>query len=430
MVTARILPLRRALALVVLASVAVGCAHRTARPPRSTSNAVVPVITAAVGIVAPRRSLSGLVAPLQNIAITSTLAEPADEIYVEEGDRVRRGQVLAVLDTADLRAQLASDLSTAQSSKAKAEQTFDQAGLTIAQSSNSINAAAAAVRQAEQILATDRVTLTRDASLLRSGYVAQSQYDAQATQVKNDEQAVRAARVTLQNGVTQVHANGTTSRGLQGATVAAARADEQTALAQANQVRVQIAKATIVSSIDGVVVNRNLNPGEFPGTRQLFTVQQTDRVYAVLNGAGSQITGIRNRARVRVTAPDIPGRSLDGTVVGVLNAAQPGSTIFVVKVLVENHGEILRPGMVVSGTTSLPVVRGMRIPSTAFLDTTNSSVLSVREGVIHTVPVTMLAEDDKNAIVAGLLPGATIVANGQLGLSDGQPVATQRVAKQ
>jgi RND family efflux transporter MFP subunit len=227
-----------------------------------------------------------------------------------------------------------------------------------------------------------------------------------------------------------VNANGTTSRGLQGATVAAARADEQTALSQADQVRVQIAKATIVSSIDGVVVNRNLNPGEFPGTRQLFTVQQTDRVYAVLNGAGSQITGIRNRARVRVSAPDIPGRSLDGTVVGVLNAAQPGSTIFVVKVLVENHGEVLRPGMVVSGTTSLPVARGMRIPSTAFLDTTNSSVLSVRHGVIHTVQVTMLAEDDKNAIVAGLLPGETIVANGQLGLSDGQPVATQEVAKQ
>jgi HlyD family secretion protein len=430
MVTARTLPLRRALALVVLASVAGGCAHRSTRPPRNTSNAVVPVVAAAVGVVAPRRTLSGIVAPLQNVAITSTLAEPADAIYVQEGDRVRRGQVLAVLDTADLRAQLASDLSIARSSKAKAEQTFDQAGLTIAQSTNTINAAAAAVHQAEQTLATDRVTLTRDASLLRSGYVAQSQYDTQATLVKNDEQAVRAARVTLQNDVTQVHANGTTSRGLQGATVAGARADEQTALSQADQVRVQIAKATIVSSIDGVVVNRNLNPGEFPGTRQLFTVQQTDRVYAVLNGAGSQIAGIRNGARVRLTAPDIPARSLDGTVVGVLNAAQPGSTIFVVKVLVENHGEVLRPGMVVSGTTSLPVARGMRIPSTAFLDTTNSSVLSVRDGVIHTVPVTMLAEDDKNAIVAGLLPGATIVANGQLGLSDGQPVATQQVAKQ
>jgi hypothetical protein len=33
----------------------------------------------------------------------------------------------------------------------------------------------------------------------------------------------------------------------------------------------------------------------------------------------------------------------------------------------------------------------------------------------------MVAEDGKNAVVLGLHAGQTIVVNGQLGLSDGQP---------
>ena len=413
-----------AAALVLFGLVSAAGCGGAKRPPRTTANAIVPVVRAAYGSIAPVSTLSGTVAPLQNVAITSTLLEPADSVPVQEGDQVARGQLLALLDTADLEAQLQADIGTAASNHAKAEQTYDQAGLTIAQNSNTVNAAQAAVRAAQQTLANDQLTLTRDAQLLHSGYIAQSQYDLQATAVKNDAQALRSAQVTVQNDVSQVRANGTTSSGLQGATVAAARADEQTALAQAQAVRVQIAKARIVSPIDGVVVNRNLNPGEFPGVRQLFTLQETDRVYAVLSGSAAQVVGVRNGARVSLTSSNVPGRQIDGTVVGVLNGVTPGSTNFVVKVLVDNARGLLRPGMVVSGTTPLPGTQGIRVPVTAFLDTTDSTVQVVRAGVVATVPVTMLGQDAHNAVVAGLQPGETVIANGQLGLSDNQQVST------
>jgi HlyD family secretion protein len=412
-----------ALVLLGLLSTA-GCGRGAKRPPRTTANAIVPVVKAAYGSIAPVSTISGTVAPLQNVAITSTLLEPADSVPVQEGDHVARGQLLALLDTADLEAQLLADLGTAASNHAKALQTYDQAGLTIAQNSNTVNAAQAAVRAAQQTLANDQLTLTRDAQLLRNGYIAQSQYDQQATAVKNDEQTLRSAQVTVQNDVSQVQANGSTSSGLQGAAVASARADEQTALAQAQQVRVQIAKARIVSPIDGVVVNRNLNPGEFPGTRQIFTLQETDRVYAILSGSAAQVVGVRNRARVALTSANLPGRRIDGTVVGVLNGVTPGSTNFVVKVLVDNARGLLRPGMVVSGTTPLPASQGIRVPVTAFLDTTDSTVQVVRDGVVRTVTVTMLGADAHNAVVVGLQPGEAVVSNGQLGLSDGQPVST------
>jgi HlyD family secretion protein len=410
---------------IALVALATGCGQHAQRPTRSTAMAQVPVTAAQQGTVFPRTTLSGIIAPLQNVGITSSLTEPTDAVYVKEGDHVRAGQLLALLDTADLRAQLAADMATANSNQAKATQTYDQAGLTIAQNSNTVNAARAAVRQAEQTLATDSRNLQRDTMLLHQGYISQQAYDTQVTLVKNDQQTLRSARVTLQNDLSQVRANGTLSTGLQGANVASSRADAQMALAQADQVRVQIAKARIVSPVDAVVVNRNLNPGEFPGTRQLFTLQETDRVYAVLNGAASQIVGIANGATVNVASANLPGKQFTGKVEGVLNAINPGSTNFVVKVILPNPSGTLRPGMAVSGIAALPSASGMRIPATAFLDTTNSTVQTVTNNVVHTVKVTMLAQDQQNAIVSGLSPGTAVVTNGQLGLSDGQQVQPQ-----
>jgi hypothetical protein len=102
-----------------------------------------------------------------------------------------------------------------------------------------------------------------------------------------------------------------------------------------------------------------------------------------------------------------------------------------VNAIVNNANDLLKPGLVISGVARLPSASGIRIPATAFLDTTNSTVQVVRNGVVHTANVLMVAQDDKNAIVRGLSPGTTVVANGQLGLSDGEPVtiAQRQVAE-
>jgi HlyD family secretion protein len=389
------------------------------------------MIEASSGSVTPRSTLGGLIVPFQNVQITSTLVEPADTVLVQEGDHISKGQVIAQLDTQDLQAQLQSALGTIASDEAKTTQTSLQAGLTITQNGNTINSGQAAVRQAQQTLSTDTLNLTRDAQLLKEGYVAQSAYDAQKTLVMNDQQAVRSAQVNLQNTVSQVKTNGTTSTGLQGATIASVKADEQTAQGAANQLRVQIAKARIVSPIDGVVVNRNINPGEYPGSRQIFTLQQSDKVYAVLNGSGGQIVGVRAGSPVKIVSSD--RATLHGTaaVSAVLDQLTPGSTNFVIKAVLPNPGNQFHSGMVVTGQVSRPQTTGVRIPRTAFTDDTQTTVQTIvkkpgQNGapgftVIKTIPVTMVAEDGKNAVVEGVQVGEEIVVNGQLGLSDGQP---------
>jgi multidrug efflux pump subunit AcrA (membrane-fusion protein) len=412
---------RAGVAAVLLAALAAGCA-KSAPPKRVSSTARVPVVSAQDGVVKPGSTLGGIIVPFQNVQISSTLVEPTVSVNVNEGDHVTKGEVLAQLDTGDLEAQLKSDLGTAASDRAKAAQTYDQASLTITQNGNTVNAAQATLRQAQATLNKDRLDLARYSALYKQGYVAQQQYQAEVTLVQSDEQAVRAAQVTVQNAKSQVAANGTTTSGLQGAGVEAAKADEQTALGAADQVRVQIAKATIVSPIDGVVVNRNLNPGEYPGTRQLFTLQETDKMYAVLNGSGAQIVGVATGSPAKITSTDHATLSAQGKVVGVLDEVTPGSTNFVVKIVVPNPEGLFHSGMVVSGRVARPQSRGITVPVTAFLDDTHTTVQVVSNGLVKTQNVVMVADDGKNAVVRGLAQGVQVVANGQLGLADGQTV--------
>ena len=65
---------------------AAGCGSK-APPPKPPP----PTVTAAVatqGTIYPSEQLAGIIAPYQNVAIQSTLAEPADEVPVSEGDFV------------------------------------------------------------------------------------------------------------------------------------------------------------------------------------------------------------------------------------------------------------------------------------------------------------------------------------------------------
>src|SRR5579875_3814350 len=390
-----------------------------------------PVATTVARLTTVRATvtISGNIAPLQNVAISSSLSEPADAVLVNEGDHVRAGQVIAVLDTADLRAQLAqaestveTDLRTAQSDEAKVAQAKYTARLSIGQGTNAVQSARAALVQAQKTLDNDRANLQRDRQLLANGFIAQQTVDQQATQVANDSAAVQNAEANLRSAILNEQVNGSDNNGLQAANIAAARTAEQAAYAQADQVRTQIAKATIVSPVDGVVVNRNLNPGEYPGNRQIFTIQELDHVYAILNATTVQAFEARPGAPVTLTIQGQP-QTFTGRVVAVLDQLIPGSTNFAIKVDVPNPRGLLHSGMPVTGVIALPAARGITIPTTAFLDDTHSSVLAVgSDGVTHAVHVRELRSDGRRSIVRGLSPGTEVVANGQAGVADGEHV--------
>jgi multidrug efflux pump subunit AcrA (membrane-fusion protein) len=391
--------IRRVAACLIAVLLITACSHgRRGRggygAGAGSSPAPVPTAVAARTTVHPVLTISGIIAPYQNVMLSSNLAEPADAVPVNEGDHVARGQVLARLDTSDLEAQLASD-------EANATHTLYQGKLSISQGVD-------ALRQAETTLHTDRLNLLRDQQLFHQGYIARQTLDAQIETVRNDEQSVGSDQAT-------VSANGTlATEGLQSSAIAQARAD-------ALQVSVAISKAVIYSPVDGTVVNRNLNPGEYPGSRTIFVVQQDDTVYAELNASSADVFRISKGSPVTLTVPGSPGHAYAGSVVGVLGQVQPGSTNFTVKALVPRANGTLVSGLPVTGAIALAPTTGIGIPTAAFLDDSHSTVMIVAQnGAAQQVKVTEVASDGTTSIVTGLAAGTKVVANGQLGITAGQ----------
>jgi HlyD family secretion protein len=399
-------------------------AHRGRTGPQPAAN--VASTLARPATVHPAAQIAGIIAPYQNVSLSSSLSEPADRVNVIQGDRVTRGEILAVLDTTDLRATYLADERNALSADARAAQVKYQARLNIGQGGDQVKNAQATVEQAQASLKQAQADYARYDALLGGGYISAQQAQQQQTLVRNDQQQLASAQASLRSATLNQSVNGTNSQGLQAANIAAAVADAQSAHAQADQVQAQIARATIVSPVDGVVVNRNLNPGEYPGSRTIFTVQQLDPVYAELNASSSNVFVITRGSPVSLAVAGVPNAAAyTGRVSAVLGQVQPGSTNFTVEVIVANPGDRLQSGMAVTGTITLPAVSGIGVPATAFLDDSHTTLMTVGpDDTAKQQTVRELGSDGKTAVVTGLAAGTRVIVNGQLGITAGQKIAT------
>jgi HlyD family secretion protein len=421
--------LRCGLAAVLAVACLAACAHHQTGGKRRGGGAftpppeAIPTSAARTTTVHPQLSIAGIIAPLQNVAITSSLSEPADNVLVQEGDRVTTGQLLAQLDTADLRAQLANEVQLAASDEAKVAESRYNAQLQYGQNPQQVNQQQQTLHQAQQTLQQDELNLVRDRQLVTSGYIAQQQYDQQLTLVNNDRAAVRSAQSALQEAQIQQQVNGSPGQGLQQANIEDAIASAAAARAAADQTRVSIAKAAIVSPVDGVVVNRNLNDGEYPNGRTLFVVQELSQVYAELNASSAQVFALRNGAPVSLTAAGAGSRVYRGQVVGVLGQVEPGSTNFTVKVVIANPDLKLQAGFPVTATVSLPAATGIGVPTAAFLDDTHTSLMADTGNTAKVVKVREVASDGTTSIVTGLKDGDEVISDGQLGVASGQKLS-------
>ena len=402
-----------AVAASLVLATASGCAaHSDAAAAKPSAAPHVTTAVSRIGVVRPSLRLAGIITPYRQVGVSSALSEPLLEVDVQEGERVGAGQILARLETDDLQAQLASARRVVAENRARLSQTAYNAGAVVAQDTTSVRSARAALVQAQVSLAGARSDLRRYQGLTNGGYLPQQTLDQQRTTVANDREAVDSAAASLRAAAANNAANGNgTAAGEQQAQIAAAVAAVDAAAASAELLRRQMARATIVAPVDGVVEAVNANPGEYPSGRQLFTLEENSRVYAVLPASTAQAVRIEPGAAATIQTSGAAGVRVSGTVEAVLDQIQPGTTNFAVKVLLENSAYRLHAGMPVVGVVALPAVRGIVIPVSAFADDDRTSVLAVVNGDVKKVTVTQAASDGTSAAVLGLAGGIRVVTD-------------------
>lgn len=141
------------------------------------------------------------------------------------------------------------------------------------------------------------------------------------------------------------------------AQIDAATAQIAAAQAQIDVLKVQIDKLTLKAPISGVVLNRSIEPGEVvaPGGT-LLIVADTANLYMTVYVPENRYGEIALGATVQVSVDSFPGETFSATVARIADKAEftprnvqtaegRATTVFAVKLALDNAGGKLKPGM-------------------------------------------------------------------------------------
>jgi HlyD family secretion protein len=265
-----------------------------------------------------------------------------ERILVNEGDRVKAGDTLAVLDRTELEARHAQ--ARAQLSAAEATLAELQRGARteeLAQAREADSTAAARLADAQRDLA-------RAQQLFRGGAASQEAFDKArfAADVARSQREQAAQQLRL------VQAGPRAER------IAAQRAMVQSAQALLRQVGAQLANAVVVAPFGGIVTVRQRQPGEIVGPgAPVVTVANFDdrwvRIYIAENRLGAVSVG----EAATITTDTYRDRSYPGIVSFIASEAEftPRNVqtteervklVYAVKVRITGDSTLaLKPGM-------------------------------------------------------------------------------------
>jgi RND family efflux transporter MFP subunit len=411
------------------------CSHPSAPhgpPPISVTSAHI-----TRGTISTYVSFDGQITPLYQTTLSTAEAGTIADVDVTEGAFVRKGQLLASLDTSQLEAQLAAneamvraDAATLVRSGVAAPVNSQQYTSAIGTAQQNLQAANNAVQTARSALASDTLTKDADAQLLAQGYVSTSTYDIALAAFVSAQQTLRSAIQAVPAAVSSLQTARTNAdqRTSDQATIAQSRAALDAARANVELLQAQIAQSSIVAPFDGQITQRLLDPGAFAGaSTAIFEIAQVADVYVVASVPDVDLAYAERGKMMSFTTPSLPGRTFAGRVFDVNVTPTSGTLSYRVRILESNPDLALRGGMLVDVTTVSARHEGtLLVPPGAIANGSTSPVVyTAVDGKAKAVPVHIGLRDDTRVEIrgVGLSPATTVITAQADGLRDGAPVA-------
>lgn len=261
---------------------------------------------------------TGYVEAVSTVAVGAEISGRVASVEVDFNQAVKAGQVLARFDVTALEAQKAQSAALALSAKAQLE-------------------------QARSDLEQAKRNKARADSLFAQQAQSVTEHEAAGTALSVAESRVAAAEATLA---------------------------AQTAMATV--ARTNLAHAVIRAPIDGVVITRNVDPGQTVAsvmtTPTLFTVAADLRKMEVLASIDeADIAEVKVGQSATFTVTAWPGRVFSGTVTEVRNAARVVQDVvtYGAVIAVDNLDLALKPGMTASVRVQTGTASGRQVPNAA-----------------------------------------------------------------
>ncbi len=278
-------------------------------------------------------------------AVAAPVSGQVAQVLVREGERVKRDQLLARLDSRErtaLVAQAQANVQHARDALHEAEHNADAVAPTVR---------AAVADEARQRAELDDALaeFERAQRLLQQGASSQSQLDAARARMDAARASVAA------QGASRQATRGRVMTAL--AAVQTARALVQSSEAGLELARVQLQEAEIRSPFDGIIVEQSLQPGEWaaPGT-PIVSVEDLARQWVRVDIEETQLQALRLGAPAEITVVALPGVRYRGHVIEIgaegefalnrdVKRGRPDVRTFRVRIGLDKVEEELRPGM-------------------------------------------------------------------------------------
>jgi multidrug efflux pump subunit AcrA (membrane-fusion protein) len=288
-----------------------------------------PIVNAAAVTRAPsvsEVSFPGSITPITEAYIYARAAGYLKRRYVDIGDRVSAGQLLAEIDAPDL------------------DQQVTQAQAALSQAEGQLGQAEAAL---EQLIATRdlaAITWQRYQVLTKTGAVSRQAGDVQMTAAKTSaanvtageknvvaaKDFVRASQATLDRLITLQGYEKVTSPF---AGVVTARNVDVGAL------------ISVAGSTQGPTRPNQAGPSDVPSSGEIFRIAQIGRLRILVSLPQSEASGIHVGESANVSVEELPNRPFPGQITRTSNALDAASRTLLTEVQVANPTGVLLPGM-------------------------------------------------------------------------------------
>lgn len=401
---------RLAAAGALAAAVALGGCAKHGPQQRGPMALDVEVAQAQRRDIATYLTLDGQIAPLEDSTLAFQQSGPVTAVYVNQGDRVSAGQLLAKIDDSTLRAQLGQVEAQIAQASAQAQSSALNVPITQSQTSQAVTSARAA-------LANAKLTYDQNQQLFKQGYVSQSALEQS-----------RAQYVAAQSQYQTAVANqGTT--GVQTSNAAAAREAVHAAQAQANTLRTQIGQTSLYAPFDGMVTARLMDPGAMatPGN-PVLKLSKIDTVWVNVNVPDEDLSYVHAGTPVNFVASQLGGRKFSARISTVNAVPTQGTLSYEARIRQPNPDASLRGGMLVSVTIQKErKANAIVVPRQAVAQTDEgSNVFIVTSGnKAEEVPVQVGVQTDTLSEVRSprITPGTTVITTRPDALQNGSTVA-------
>jgi HlyD family secretion protein len=334
---------------------------------------------------------TGTLQAVTTVQVGSQASGTISALYADFNSTVKKGQVVAQLDPSVSKAQVEQARANLQQARASLTQAQaavvnSRAGVSDAQAKglaakSTVQNNQAGVSGAEANVAVlkaqqdDAMSLLKQQeSLLKSGVIAQRDYDVSLTAYKTAEarynQAVaqlNQAKLTEQSASSAGIASSQAAVEQSQAQVKQSQAQVQQAAAQVQQAQaalslaeVNLSHTTIASPIDGVVVSRDVNVGQTVAASlsapTLFTIANNLTQMQVIANIDQADIGLVEQAKsVKFTVDAFPGKDFDGKIEQMRLNPQNVQNVVTYNVVIDvnNPEQRLKPGMTANLTITI-----------------------------------------------------------------------------